>query len=380
MNPSYPEAAPASALWPRPVASFALLGLIWLVFAGEVLFPAGAPSPALDPSIRTLIGWGAMSKGLVVDNGEPYRLLTAALLHGGPLHIIMNSIGLFAAGRMVEPLIGRAWYLALFVIGALGGGLASISFNPPMLIAVGASGAIMGLFGFSLVISRRFPPGEVRKAFLSGSMGALVPTLLPALLPLASGGSGMSIDHAAHIGGAVAGAVLAGLFLLIWRRDVRWPPARAFASIIALIALLTVAYGAARLKTSFGEQAFVAQLMSEDALRRLETSPSARAIDAALAAHPGDPRLFLLRARLLIREKNLADAETAARTAVQQVERYPKAFVPQFRTQLRFLLVGILVDQRKLDAARQEAQPLCSVREPAEMMKRLQAAANICPR
>lgn len=378
MNEENTGAVPAAVLWPRPVASFALLWLIWLVFAGEVLFPAGASSPAVDPSIYTLIGWGAMSHALVIGSGEGFRVLTAALLHGGPLHIIMNSIGLFAAGRMIEPLIGWRWFLALFAIGALGGGLASITFNPPTLVAVGASGAVMGLFGFCLVISRRFPAGELRQAFLSGSMGALVPTLLPALLPLVTGGNGLGIDHAAHIGGALAGAVLAGLFLYVWSLDERWPPGRRLALIIALLGAATVGYGAVRLPASFAEQGFVGQLMGKTALAALDASPSTEAVNKALVAHPDDPRLFLAKARLLIRAGHLAEAETAARAAVERVERYPHVFQPNFRAQLRFLLVSILVDRRKPEAARQEARSICQETEPAEMIRRLRAA-NLCP-
>lgn len=74
----------------------------------------------------------------------------------------MNGIALGLAGYALEPLIGRAWFAALFVIGALCGSLASMFLNTGNIVSVGASGAVMALFAAMLMIARRFPPGETR--------------------------------------------------------------------------------------------------------------------------------------------------------------------------------------------------------------------------
>src|SRR5262249_37910087 len=137
---------PAAALAPprRLMATWGLLGLLGVVFVAEQVFAVDPPSAFLSPGIGTLVALGGNNRGLV-EAGEGWRLVSSALLHGSLLHILFNGIALMMAGRFLERQVGRAWYLALFVLGALGGGGLSIVINDPEVVSVGASGAIMGL-------------------------------------------------------------------------------------------------------------------------------------------------------------------------------------------------------------------------------------------
>ena len=74
-----------------------------------------------------------------------WRLVTPALLHGGLLHLLVNSYSLNALGPNVEALLGRGRFAALYAASAVSGNVASFVMNPHP--AVGASGAVFGLLG-----------------------------------------------------------------------------------------------------------------------------------------------------------------------------------------------------------------------------------------
>jgi membrane associated rhomboid family serine protease len=89
-----------------------------------------------------------------VAEGEYWRLLTAAFLHVGPLHLIVNLLALFVVGPSLERVFGTWRYLAVYLLGALGGSVAVYLFDDPGRAVAGASGAIYGLFAATLVVLR----------------------------------------------------------------------------------------------------------------------------------------------------------------------------------------------------------------------------------
>ena len=68
------------------------------------------------------------------------------------------------AGSLLERAVGKLWFAAFFVVGALGGAAGSLLVNPHSLVSVGASGAIMGLFAAMFVISFRYTSGHDRSS------------------------------------------------------------------------------------------------------------------------------------------------------------------------------------------------------------------------
>jgi hypothetical protein len=79
-----------------------------------------------------------------VADGEYYRLLTAAFLHAGVFHILMNMFALAQLGPVLEAALGRLRFTALYVLSALGGSVLSYLLSEPFQLGVGASGAIFG--------------------------------------------------------------------------------------------------------------------------------------------------------------------------------------------------------------------------------------------
>jgi membrane associated rhomboid family serine protease len=137
--------------------------------------------------------------GPVVADGEWWRLLTAAFLHGSLLHIGFNMLMLWWIGAPVEEALGRGRFLALYLVSALAGSAGALMFAP-QAFTVGASGAIFGILGAALVFERQ------RNYVLGGSALSII--LLNLVLTFAV----PNISIGGHVGGLVGGA-LCGLAL-----------------------------------------------------------------------------------------------------------------------------------------------------------------------
>ncbi|GAA0397321.1 rhomboid family intramembrane serine protease [Microbispora corallina] len=125
-----------------PRVTWVLLALNVLAYGAEVLMP--------DEVLRRFEMW---SYG--VYQGEWWRLITSAFLHAPPpsfWHIVFNMWALYAIGPELERRLGSARYAVLYLLSALGGSVAVYLFGTE---AVGASGAIYGLFGALFVVARR---------------------------------------------------------------------------------------------------------------------------------------------------------------------------------------------------------------------------------
>jgi membrane associated rhomboid family serine protease len=131
-----------------------------------------------------------------VADGEYYRLLTAAFLHAGLFHILLNMFALAQLGSVLEPALGRTRYLTLYLLSALGGSVLSYLLSPPLQLGVGASGAIFGLFGAYYVVVRHLG-GETRSIVTLLVINLVITFAVPI------------IDWRAHLGGLVTGALVA---------------------------------------------------------------------------------------------------------------------------------------------------------------------------
>ncbi|HYI21291.1 MAG TPA: rhomboid family intramembrane serine protease [Candidatus Limnocylindrales bacterium] len=139
-----------------------------------------------------------------VAEGEYWRLLTVTLLHGGPLHLLFNMYALWIVGPLAESLYGRATFLGIYLLSALGGSIASYLVFPNP--SVGASGAVFGLFGLIFTATYFHKPALGRAAAgLTRQIGMLIVINLVIGLGIAGFAA---IDNAAHIGGLLVGAWL----------------------------------------------------------------------------------------------------------------------------------------------------------------------------
>ena len=132
--------------------------------------------------------------GYEIQNGQWYRLLTVALVHGGWLHLLFNMLALFSLGTTIENYLGKNKYIFILITSLLFGSLTSFFFNPLTSIAVGSSGTIFGLFGALLVIGKRMG------ANLKEGLGLIALNLtIPFVIP--------GIDWKAHLGGLMGGCL-----------------------------------------------------------------------------------------------------------------------------------------------------------------------------
>ena len=155
----------------------------------------------MSMSANYLWSIGASLGESVVMRGEIWRMFSAMFLHGGIEHIFMNMLSLFLVGRSVEKLFSKASYLSIYFISGLIGFLVSIYFHPDT-VAIGASGAIFGIFGavvgFALVHRNRMH--DEFQEFIK-SIGVVL------LLNLGIGLAFPNVDMSAHIGGMIAGVI-----------------------------------------------------------------------------------------------------------------------------------------------------------------------------
>lgn len=179
-----------------------------------------------DPAV--LARFGALDHARVWD-GEPWRLLTAAFLHVGPIHLAWNLAFGMPLCVLVERALGSRRFLLVYLASALAGSAASMLGGMPM--SAGASGALFGVAGAMLALYRR-AVGSWR-AFLASRDIRLNAVMLGAF---ALAGLFLPIDGWAHAGGLAAGAWLGWVASRPAPRRARaWlPPAAALALAVAL--------------------------------------------------------------------------------------------------------------------------------------------------
>jgi rhomboid protease GluP len=157
----------------------------------------GGPQ-ALHPAI--LIGLGAKYAPYIYS-GQTWRLITAGFLHGGILHIAMNSWALFDLVGEVEQFYGTSRLVVAYIFSTFTGFLLSLLWNP-RAPSVGASAACFGLIGIMLAMGLRQRSDPMAQAVRTYYGRWAVYALIFSFLP--------GIDIAAHIGG-FAGGFLVGL-------------------------------------------------------------------------------------------------------------------------------------------------------------------------
>jgi len=151
----------------------------------------------------SLVAAGAKSR-FEIHQGQWWRLVTAGFLHGGLLHIGMNSWVLFDVGAQVEQIYGASRMLVIYFVATIAGFYLSYVWTPNP--SVGASAAIMGLIGAMIAVSihhRSALTSAIRGTYIRWVIYMLIMGLI---LP--------GIDNAAHVGGLAAGfgvAYFAGL-------------------------------------------------------------------------------------------------------------------------------------------------------------------------
>jgi len=206
----------------RPVVTYALLAVTSLIGLLQLL-------PGIGGAITQQLLFAAayLYPELSPYPFEPWRLLTVLLVHGGFIHLGLNMLALWMLGQILEPMLGRGRYLALYLISGLAGSVA-VALIAPGNPTVGASGAIFGLMAALLIIGRH--------------VGANVTGILVVLaINFAFGFFVGGVAWQAHLGGVLIGALVAFIYTRTRRREQRiWQIILLAAVTVALLVIVAV--------------------------------------------------------------------------------------------------------------------------------------------
>lgn len=147
--------------------------------------------------IYTLVEMGAKFN-ILIEYGEYYRLITAAFLHAGIIHLFFNMSALNIIGKEVEEVYGTKKYIFIYIFSLLGASVFSYIFSEG--ISVGASGAIFGLLGAMLAFGLKNRK-KIGRAYIKNIIETII-------LNIIIGITISNIDNFAHMGGLIFGFII----------------------------------------------------------------------------------------------------------------------------------------------------------------------------
>lgn len=202
-----------------------LIALNVAMFVVTAISAVSVGNPPLD-NWRSPVFADLAQMPVLVQLGEWWRLLTAAFLHIGPLHLAMNMLALLLFGSELERQLGRWRFLGVYLVSALGGATAIQLFGFPGGYVAGASTALYGLLGalgVLLVANRQ----DIR-----GLLTLLAINVFISFLP--------GVSLLGHLGGLVAGALAAGVLVATRRREKLQLPGLALLGVVLAVVAATV--------------------------------------------------------------------------------------------------------------------------------------------
>jgi membrane associated rhomboid family serine protease len=190
----------------EPRATYVLMGICVVVFLGEMLSGGGIGGTG------ELFQDGAVSR-IEVQDGQWWRIVTAAFLHDGLIHLLFNMLGLYILGSILEPAVGTVRFVVICAVSLLMGSFGAL-LQEDIGRTVGASGIVFGLMGATAIVLWN----RGINIFESGLGFWIVLNLVISFVP------GYNISWGGHIGGLIGGA-LAALALVELRQRLRVPEA-----------------------------------------------------------------------------------------------------------------------------------------------------------
>jgi membrane associated rhomboid family serine protease len=201
-----------------------LIALNVAMFVVTVVSAVASGAPPLDNYLSPVFA-DLAQRPFLVQLGEGWRLLTAAFLHIGPVHLVMNMLALLLFGSELERQLGRWRFLGIYLVSALGGATAIQLLGDPGGYVAGASTAIYGLLG-ALGVLMLASRQDVR-----GLATLLVINVFISFLP--------GVSLLGHLGGLLAGALAATVLLATRRREALQLPALALLGLVLVLVCLT---------------------------------------------------------------------------------------------------------------------------------------------
>ena len=230
----------------RPVATasvtWTLVGLNVVLFLVELAKPSLANDWGMLGYART--NFGGPLQGVAA--GQWYRLITSAFLPPatglgglGFLDILFNLWALVAVGPSLEQLLGRVRFLTVYLLSALGGAVAFFLIGPSNVLALGASGAIFGLFGAYFVVARKLHL-DVR-----GIVTIIAINLAFSLFYRST------IAWQDHVGGLIVGMITTAAFAYAPRKNKTAVQVAAAVAVLAVLVVLVI-FRSHELTSQFG--------------------------------------------------------------------------------------------------------------------------------
>lgn len=220
-KPAVITRARAAAGRGAPVVTYSLIGITFAVFLLQLV-------PGLALTDRLLYA-GVYS---IPGNFEPWRMLTSVFVHSTGLifHVLLNMYTLWIFGQLLEGLLGRWRFLALYLISGLGGSVGVLWLSDPRVGVVGASGAIFGLMGAFLVIQRRLG-GQTTQLFVLLGINLVI-----GFIP------GFNVAWQAHLGGLVVGALVGFIFVETRQRSRQALQVWLLVGVVVVLLILSLRY------------------------------------------------------------------------------------------------------------------------------------------
>lgn len=160
-------------------------------------------------NIGNLVRFGAVVKERIAY-GEWWRLFTASFIHIGFMHILFNMYFLYQIGPIFERLYGSRNFLIIYLLAGIMGNLVSFAFGNPSTVSAGASTSLYGLFGLALGIMLNYRGDSMLSSFGASFLSVIAINIIYSLLS-------PSVGMLGHLGGLLAGVILAGVFPVINR-------------------------------------------------------------------------------------------------------------------------------------------------------------------
>ncbi len=181
---------------------------IFLVLANIVvyIFTSVIGGDFIQTSTSALLQYGQYN--LSVWNGGFWQLLTSIFVHVDIIHLALNTLFLVIFGLRAEELFSTEEYFSVYMLSGLSGSLLTLFLMPLNTLSAGASGAIFGMYGASVIY--------MRKTVGQSIVGALIYSFLLLMLT-----AGADVNIVAHFGGLAAGLII-GYGLAKSRRDLFW--------------------------------------------------------------------------------------------------------------------------------------------------------------
>ena len=202
------------------VVSFVLIALNVIAYIAQL---------ATENKTGSVFQRGAMQSYVVAD-GDYWRLLTAAFLHGSLLHIAFNMYALYLFGPFVEKALGTVRFIAAYLTTAIASSVFVYWLENPAIPTIGASGAVFGLFGMALMLLLRAKQDVTTLLVLLAING---------VISLQG-----SISWQGHLGGFVAGCILGAAFAYAPRDRKQLVQVVVFAAVwIAMLVAIVVRTG-----------------------------------------------------------------------------------------------------------------------------------------